>query len=118
MEKYLTTKYDCYDFADFFKDINIEVNQYHFIFIFQASLEEDKESMKFCQNNGIKYLKYCIIDEKPVFSNSSNRIIESLIFDNKSFSLVNLIKSDEEYNISDDEKSEYSLLGQKRQKYR
>ena len=71
MEKYLTTKYDCYDFTDFFKDVNIEVNQYHFIIIFQAGLEEeeDKESMKFCQDNRIKYLKFCVIDRKPVFFN-------------------------------------------------
>ena len=117
MEKYLTTKNDCYELSHFFKDINIDVNQYHFIFIFQAGMEEDIESMKFCQNNGIKYLKFFIKDKKPIFSNSNNIIIESLIFNNKSYSLVNLIKSDEEYDISnDDEKFEYSLNGQKRQK--
>ena len=116
MKKYLTTKKDCFKFADFFKDINIDVIQYHFIFIFQAGLEEDRESMKFCQNNGIKYLKYCVKGNEPIFSNSSNQIIKSLIFDNKSYSLVDIIKSDEEYEISDDEISEYSLTGQKRQK--
>ena len=78
MEKYLTTKYDCYQFADFFKDINIEVNQYHFFFIFQAGLKEDSDSMEFCQNNGIECLKYCVKDKNPLFSNSSNKIIDSL----------------------------------------
>jgi hypothetical protein len=116
MEKYLTTKYDCYQFADFFKDINIEVNKYHFLFIFQAGLKEDIDSMEFCQNNGIKYLKYCVKDKNPLFADSSNQIIDSLIFDNKSYSLVNLINSDEEYDISYEENSEYSLTGQKRQK--
>ena len=116
MKKYLTTKYDCYNLADFFNEININVTQYHFIFIFQAGLEEDTQSMEFCKNNGIKYLKYCTKGKKPIFSNSSNTKIESLIFDDKSYSLVNLINSDEEYNISDDENSENSLIGQKRQK--
>ena len=44
------------------------------------------------------------------------KILDSLIFDNKSYSLVNLINSDEEYDISYEENSEYSLTGQKRQK--
>ena len=100
----------------FFKDIKIDAIQYYYIFIFQSGWEEDNESMKYYQKNGIKYLKYCAKNENSVFSNSSNHIIHSLVLDNKSFYLVDLIKCDEEFDISKDEKSEYSLTGRKRQK--
>lgn len=126
MQKYKTVKNDSYNFANFFQDPNININviQYHFIFIFQAGLQEDIKSMQFCQDNRIKYLKFCIKDHKPIFSNSSNYIITSLIFNNQSFSLVDLIKSDDNfiennnYDISNEEdnSSEYSLTGHKRQK--
>ena len=115
MEQYKNVKVDCLDISDFFNSCGINVINYHFIFIFQAGEKEDHKSMKFCSDNNIKFIKFLIKNKKPLFSDSDNNIINDIIFNNKSYSLVDQIKS----NIIEDKEdssSDYSLLGLKRYK--
>ena len=118
---YKCVKNDCIDFSNFFNDaeVDIKILQYHFIFIFQAGLEEDENSMNFCLNNNIKYIKFCIKDKHPIFTNANNEIIKEIIFDHKSYSSVELIIGYKDNDIFEDDSSnisEYSLTGKKRQK--
>ena len=118
MFQYNNVKLDCYNFANFFAIFDdIEVKRYHFLFVFQAGFREDTNNMQYCNNNGIKFIKFCIYDKKPFFLDSRNQIITDIVFDRKSYSLVELIsnkKLKELDNLSSS--SEYSLLGQKREK--
>ena len=113
MEQYKDVKVDCLDLSHFFNSCDINVTNYHFIFIFQAGEKEARNSMKFCTDNNIKFIKFLIKNKKPLFSDSDNNIIDNIVFNNKSYSLVDQIIS----NIIEDKEdvsSEYSLLGEKR----
>ena len=73
--------------------------------------------IEFLVKNRINYIKFYlnIYDKTPIFTDSKNQRIDSLVFDNKSFTEVELINpKDDIDNLSSS--SEYSLLGQKRQK--
>ena len=119
LEKYKNVNSDCYNFANFFSIFdNIEVKKYHFLFIIQGRNEQNQKSMiEFLVKNRINYIKFYlnIYDKTPIFTDSKNQRIDSLVFDNKSFTEVELINpKDDIDNLSSS--SEYSLLGQKRQK--
>ena len=115
MEQYKDVKIDCLDMSNFFNSCDIKVVYYHFIFIFQAGEKEALNSMKFCTDNNIKFIKFLIKNKKPIFSDSDNNIIYDIVFNNKSYSLVDQIKSNMIEDIYESS-SEYSLLGTKRYK--
>ena len=120
MLQYKSVKKDCLDFSNFFNDpeIDIKVSQYHFIFIFQGGVGEDTNSMDFCKSNNIRYIKFFVKNNQAIFTSASNQKIKELIFDDKSFSLVEIIipyrKDEKDYDSASS--SEYSLTGEKRQK--
>ena len=120
MQKYKTVKKDCLNFSNFFNNSEFDnvVSQYHFIFIFQGGIGEDQASMDFCKLNNIKYIKYCIRNKQPIFTSASGKIIKEIVFDDKSFFLVEMITPYKREEIDNDSSSssEYSLIGQKRQK--
>ena len=118
MFQYNKVKPDCYNFSNFFSIFNdIEIKKYHFLFIFQTGITEDTESMKFCNDNHIKFIKFKMENKTPIFYNSSNEKITDIAFDNSSHTIVDIIKNNnlqDIYNYSS--ASEYSLLGRKREK--
>ena len=95
MQEYKTVKKDCLNFSYFFNEpeIDIVVSQYHFIFIFQGRIGEDHASMDFCKSNNIKYNKFFIKNKQPNFTSPSGKTIKDIVFDDKSFSLVEMITS-------------------------
>ena len=115
MLQYKEVRQDCLDISNFFgrDDININVAYYHFIFIFKGGYKENHGSMEFCAKNNIKFIKFLLKNKMPLFSNSDNYIINDLVFNNKSYSLVDQIISNNP-EIKDDSSSDYSLLGKKR----
>jgi len=115
MLQYKEVRQDCLDISNFFgrDDININVVYYHFIFIFKGGYKENHGSMAFCAKNNIKFIKFLLKNKMPLFSNSDNYIINDLVFNNKSYSLVDQIISNSP-EIKDDSSSDYSLLGKKR----
>ena len=116
MFQYSEVKNDCYYFADFFSFFeNITVERYHFFFVFQTGINEDKNSMKFCRENNIKYIKYCEKNKQPYFLSSDNTILKSFIFNQTSDTLVECIKNQNLKNTDNySYTSEYSLTGKKR----
>ena len=117
--QYQCIKNDCYGFANFFLIFkNIEIKKYHFIFVFQAGDEKKKKTMfEFCDKNNLKYIKFTIENKKPIFYDSDNKIIKDIIFNKKSYSMVDLVKNYNKKNADDSSSSsEYSLIGQKRAK--
>ena len=115
MLPYTTVKSDCYNFSDFFALFNgIEMDRYHFFFVFKSGLNEDSNSMSFCINNDIKFIKFCELDKKPIFTNSLNKIIDKLVFDLTNFSLVECIKNRMLKDDNSSSSSEFSLIGIKR----
>ena len=119
--QYQKVNNDCYNFANFFSIFdNIEIKRYHFLFIIQAGYVENQQNMiNFFTTNRIKYIKFFIDKNKnAIFLDSQNNKIKNLIFDKKSHTIVELIqnfnKKDNVDNLSSS--SEYSVLGQKRQK--
>ena len=116
MEQYKSVREDCIKFSDFFSLINISVIYNHFFFVFHGGLGEDENAMNYCQNNNIFFIKFLYSNRNPLFSNANNYIIDDLIFNDKSFSLVELIKNERKKIIIDiSDSSEYSVLGIKRQ---
>ena len=116
MKQYTDVKYDCFNLANFFAIFkNVVIDRYHFLFIFKGGLNEDKNSMEFCENNDIYYIKYCEKGKEQFFLDSDNKIINQIIFDQKNFTLVECIKN---YKLSKLDNlsysSEYSLIGKKR----
>ena len=118
--QYQCIKKDCYNFSNFFSIFNnIEVKRYHFIFIFQAGNGTKSKAMfEFCDKNNLKYIQFTIENKKPIFYDAYNKIIDDIIFDKKSYSMVDLIKNYDKKDDDDDisSSSEYSLIGQKRAK--
>ena len=120
MLQYINLNSDCGKFSNFFNipEINLKVSRYHFFFVFQAGIKEDKNSMEFCTYNKIKFIKFCIKQKLPLFSDSENNIIYDIVFNNKSYSLVDYIKmkNNNKIEINDDSSSfDFSLTGKKRQ---
>ena len=117
MLQYTNVAFDCRKFSDFFNipEINLKVSRYHFFFVFQAGIKEDKASMEFCNINRIKFYKFCVKNDQLLFSDSNNIIIKDIIFDNKSFSIVDYIKNKKIQINDDSSSSEYSVIGKKRQ---
>lgn len=117
MLEYLKVNQDCYSFADFFSLFdNIEVKRYHFFFVFQAGIEENKKAIEFCDNNSINYIKFCLPDKKPTFLDSDDKIIKKIFFDKKSLSMAYLIGG-KEIKEEGTNSIEYSLLRKKRENY-
>ena len=119
--QYQQVNNDCYNFANFFSIFdNIEVKRYHFLFIIQGGyVKNQKPMIDFLESKGIKYIKFFIdVNKNIFFLDSQNNKIKNLIFDTKSNTIVELIqnfnKNDNVDNLSSS--SEYSVLGQKRQK--
>ena len=119
--QYQRVNNDCYNFANFFSIFdNIEVKRYHFLFIIQGGYVKNQHKMiEFLKTNKINYIKGFIAKNKNmIFLDSKDNEIKNLIFDAKSNTIVELVKSfnkkDNEDNLSSS--SEYSVLGQKRQK--
>ena len=72
---------------------------------------------EFCDKNNLKYIKFTIENKKPIFYDSDNKIIKDIIFNKKSYSMVDLVKNYNKKNADDSSSSsEYSLIGQKRAK--
>ena len=87
-------KADCYNFANFFLLFpDIEITRYHFLFIFKGCLKEDKASMELWNNNNIKYIKFCQINDEEFFLSPNNDILKKIIFDMKNYSLVDIISN-------------------------
>ena len=103
------------NFSYFFNEpeIDIVVSQYHFIFIFQGGIGEDHASMDFCKSNNIKYIKFFIKNKQPIFTSANGKIIKDIAFDDKSFSLIEMITpyKKEEIDYDSSSSSEYSLTG-------
>lgn len=118
MLQYKVVRFDCYKFAQFFNlpEINLEIVKYHFLFIFQGGLEEDTNSMEFCFQNNIKFIKYFVKDNLPIFTDSNNNIINNLIFNDTTHSLVDNIMTYRKVDDTSSNESEYSQLGIKRNK--
>ena len=94
MLQYKDVDADCFNFGNFFTIFDgIEVKRYHFLFIFQAGLYSPAKD--FCKENNIKFIEFCILDNKSTFYDSKNRIIKNLVFDEKSSSMVYLIGSNQ-----------------------
>ena len=118
MLQYNKVKPDCYNFSNFFSIFNdIEIKKYHFLFIFQTGIIEDTESMKFCNDNHIKFIKFKMENKTAKFYNSSNEQITDIVFDNSSHTIVDIIKNNNLLDIDNySSSSEHSLLGRKREK--
>ena len=116
MMGYNSVKEDCYNFANFFSIFdNFQIKRYHFFFIFQSGIAEDKDSMKYCDNNNMKYIKFCIKNKIPLFLDSNNNQIKELIFNQTSNSMVELIRNNSLEKIDNESsESDYSYTGHKR----
>ena len=116
MIQYTEVKNDCYKFAKFFSLFDdIFIDRFHFFFIFKAGINEDKSSIDFCLKSNIKFIKYCEKNNEQYFLDEENKKLNILIFDLKSFSLVECITNknlDKLDNLSSS--SDYSLIGKKR----
>ena len=116
MIQYTEVKNDCYKFANFFSLFDdIFIDRFHFFFIFKAGINEDKSSIDFCLKSNIKFIKYCEKNNEQYFLDEENKKLNILIFDLKSFSLVECITNknlDKLDNLSSS--SDYSLIGKKR----
>ena len=115
IKQYLNVKTDCYNLANFFSLFDVDINMYHFLFIFKAGFDEDKASMKFCEKNNIKYIKYGQKNREQYFLSRYNEILNDLIFDLTSYSLVDLINNELYQNLDNlPNSSELSFMGRKR----
>ena len=119
LEQYHDVNSDCYKFANFFSIFdNIEVKRYHFLFIIQGNCKTNQKTMlSFLIENRINYIKFNldIENNNPIFTDSNGKMIKTLVFNDRSFTAVELIKPSKD-DGDDETSSEYSLLGQKRQK--